>query len=97
MPGGPEGNVAAGRLVYYELCVSALFFTLRRPSRLHCLRPGERGIVRGLPYALASVLLGWWGVPWGLIYTPLVLWTDLTGGREVRAEQLPNLAHASDA
>ncbi len=75
-PANPEG-----RLVFYELCISLVFLTLRWPSRPHRLRPGEWGIWRGLPYALTSLLLGWWGVPWGLLYTPLVLWTDLTGGR----------------
>jgi hypothetical protein len=33
-----------------------------------------------------SLLFGWWGLPWGLIYTPLTLWTNLSGGRDVTAE-----------
>jgi hypothetical protein len=83
----PQPPGPAGPLVFYEYCVSFLFWTLRRPGRLVRLRPGERGVWRGLPYALASLLLGWWGVPWGLVYTPLVLWTDLTGGRVVTEEE----------
>ena len=79
----PPGEAPEGRSVYYEYCISLVFLTLRRPSRLYHLRAGESGVWRGLPYAALSLLLGWWGVPWGLVYTPLTLWTDLTGGVEV--------------
>jgi hypothetical protein len=88
MAASPEGREGA-RLVFYETCVSVVFVTRRRPSCVHRLRPGERGVLRGLPYALVSLLLGWWAVPWGLIYTPLTLWTDLTGGRPLGAEEGP--------
>jgi hypothetical protein len=80
----PSPPVAAGeRLVFYEYCVSLILFSTRRPSRLYRLRPGETGWTRGLPYTILSLLLGWWCIPWGLIYTPLTLWTNLTGGRVV--------------
>jgi hypothetical protein len=82
---------AGGRLVFYEYCISLVVITLRRPSGLHLLRPGESGVVRGLPYTLVSLLLGWWGLPWGVIYTPLVLLTNLGGGRDVTAEVVPLL------
>ena len=79
----PPGQAREGRVVYYEYCISLVFLTLRRPSGLYHLRPGERGVLKGLPYAALSLLCGWWGIPWGLVYTPLTLWTDLTGGVEV--------------
>jgi hypothetical protein len=75
------------RWVYYEFCISLVFITLRQPSRVARLRPGEWGLVRGLPYTLVSLLLGWWGIPWGCIYTPLTVWTNLTGGRAVTPEE----------
>jgi hypothetical protein len=72
-----------GRVVFYEYCISLIGISLRRPSELIYLRPGQSALVRGLPYTLLSLLLGWWGVPWGLIYTPLVIVTNLAGGCEV--------------
>src|SRR5262245_20470014 len=78
---------APGRLVFYEYCISFVFLTLRRPTPVQRLQPGEWGLMRGLPYTLLTLVLGWWGVPWGLIYTPLVLWTNLSGGREVTLEE----------
>jgi hypothetical protein len=84
----PVNDDAPGyRLVFYEYCISLVFITLRRPSRLYRVPAGGWGVVRGLPYTLVTLLLGWWGIPWGFIYTPLVLWTNLSGGREISAEE----------
>ena len=75
-----------GRLVFFEYCISFLLFTLRHPSPICLLRKGERAWIRALPYSLASLMLGWWGLPWGVIYTPLSLVLNCTGGRDVTAE-----------
>src|SRR5262249_3424002 len=79
---------AGGRLVVFEYCISLVFISLRRPSRVVLLRPGDRGLWRGLPWSLLSLLLGWWGIPWGVIYTPLTVLTNLSGGRDVTEEVL---------
>jgi hypothetical protein len=80
-----------GRLVFYEYCISIIFLTLRRPSRVRLLRAGESGVRRGLPYTLLTLFLGWWGVPWGLLYTPVVLLANLAGGQDVTADVRPLL------
>jgi hypothetical protein len=77
-----------GRFVFYEYCISCIVLTLRRPSDIYLLKAGEKGFVRGIPFVLTSVLFGWWGLPWGLIHTPLVLLTDLAGGCDVTDEIL---------
>jgi len=77
-----------GRFVLFETCISLVFLTLRMPSRVHFLRPGELGLIRALPYTLVTLLLGWWGIPWGIVYTPLVLLTNLSGGRDVTSQVL---------
>ena len=91
-----EGVASGGRLVVYEFCISLILITLRRPSAPVYLRPGERGIVRGLPYSLLSLLFGWWGLPWGMIYTPLTILTNLRGGFDVssrfRDEEMGDIA-----
>lgn len=82
---------SGGRFVFFEYCISLFLVTLRRPSRVVFLRAGECGVVRGLPYTLVSLLLGWWGIPWGIIFTPLVLVTNLRGGRDVTEQVQPLL------
>jgi hypothetical protein len=75
-----------GRFVFFEFCISCLIFTLRRPTDIIFLRQEQRGWVRGLPYTFLSLVLGWWGLPWGIIYTPLALATNLAGGCDVTEE-----------
>jgi hypothetical protein len=81
-----------GRFVFYEYCISLLIFSLRRPSRVYYLRPGQSGLAQGWPYSLISLLLGWWGLPWGFIYTPLALVTNLAGGCDITAQVRAMLA-----
>ena len=78
-----QAILQGGRFVFYEYCISCILFTLRRPSDIVFLRGHEWGWVRGLPYTLLTLLLGWWGLPWGFIYTPLALTTNIAGGRDV--------------
>jgi hypothetical protein len=75
-----------GRFVFFEYCISLIVITFRRPSPIYFLRAGSHGLGPLLRYSLASLLLGWWGVPWGLVYTPLTLITNLSGGRDVTEE-----------
>jgi hypothetical protein len=74
-------RVAAGaRLVRFEFCVSALVFTVRRQSAVYLTDSWQSRYLRGLWYSVVAVLLGPWGVPWGLVYTPWAVWVNLTGG-----------------
>lgn len=86
-----EAIAAGGGFVVYEYCVSVLVATWRGRSAIWYRRPGQTGRWRGVPYTLVSLLLGWWGMPWGFIYTPLAILTNLRGGRDVTAQVLPLL------
>jgi hypothetical protein len=81
-----------GRFVHFEWCVSVLVMTFRRPTDVYFLRSGQNGFGSSWPFTLASLLFGWWGIPWGFIQTPGVLWTNLCGGRNVSGEVLAFLA-----
>jgi hypothetical protein len=85
-PSDIEAQLAAGsRFVVFEYCISLIIVTLRQPSRVHLIPAGKTGLLPGFPYTILSLLLGWWGIPWGLIYTPLVVVTNLAGGRDITA------------
>jgi len=77
---------AGGRFVFYEYCISLIAITLRQQTDVFLVRADELGLVRGLPFTVISLFLGWWGIPWGIIYTPLTLVTNLSGGRDVTPE-----------
>ncbi|WP_163998282.1 hypothetical protein [Pyxidicoccus caerfyrddinensis] len=72
-----------GRFVVFEYCVSILVMTFRRSSDVYFIRAGEGTAGKSIGYTLLSLVLGWWGFPWGLIYTPMCLATNLGGGKDV--------------
>ncbi len=79
------------KFVTYGYCVSLLIVTLRRTSDVHFVKAGDSAVAGGIPYILLSLLLGWWGFPWGLIYTPMVVVQNLGGGTDVTGHILEAL------
>ncbi len=84
-----------GRFVVYEYCVSILVASLRGQSRVDFRRPGQGSRWPGVPYALLSLLCGWWGVPWGFIYTPLAILSNLSGGHDVTSMMVSRMKAAA--
>ena len=80
-----------GRFVIFTYCVSILILTFRRPSKVFFLRGGESAFLRGLPYLLITLLFGWWGIPWGPIYSLGAIANTLSGGKDVTQELVPSL------
>jgi hypothetical protein len=74
------------RFVTFTWCVSLVLVTFRRPTGVIYLAPGRSGLVTGLPYLLLSLLLGWWGLPWGPVYTVGCVWTALRGGADCTSQ-----------
>lgn len=83
------------KFVMFRYCISALIITFRRGSDIYFIRPGESAAAKSLPFTLLSFFLGWWGFPWGLIYTPQALITNLGGGKNLTAEVMASLAPVS--
>lgn len=85
-------RVADGaRLVRFETVMSAVLFTVRRQSGVYLTESWQQRYLTGIWYSAASLVLGPWGVPWGLIYTPLAVWVNLTGGIDATDEVLASL------
>ncbi|SRR6266702_471935 len=77
-----------GRFVVYQYCVSLLIVTFKRNSPVKFIRAGESATAKGLPFTLLTAVFGWWGIPWGFIYTPQVLYKNLKGGTDITAAVL---------
>lgn len=75
-----------GKFVIFEYCVSILILTFKNPTDVHFIRSGESAAGKSFGYSLVSLVLGWWGFPWGPIYTISSLVTNLRGGKDVTRE-----------
>ena len=84
-----------GKFVIYQYCISLLVITFKRSSKIYFISHEENAVVKGLPFTLLSLLLGWWGIPWGPIYTIQSIWLNFKGGRDVTKEVLTSIMSVS--
>jgi len=82
------------KLVVYQYAISILVMSFRRSSDIYFIPAGESAVKKGLPWSLISLVAGWWGIPWGPIFTIQSLVTNLKGGKDVTAELSARLTQA---
>jgi hypothetical protein len=80
------------KFVIFQYCISIVIMTFKRPSSIYFVRVGESALGKGLVFSTISFLLGWWGIPWGPIYTIQSLITNFQGGKDVTQDVLASLA-----
>ena len=71
------------KIVCYQYCVSILVLTFRRSSGAYFIPAGESAVSKGLPWTLLSLVMGWWGIPWGPIFTIQSLVVNFQGGKDL--------------
>jgi len=79
------------KFVLYQYCISIIVLTFRRSSDIYFLKSGENPVVKGLPFTLLSLVAGWWGIPWGPIYTIQSVYNNSRGGKDVTAAVVNSL------
>jgi hypothetical protein len=76
-------------LTRYQVALSFLIVTLKIPTRFYIV-DHDRTRAVAAACTLVSLLLGWWGIPWGPVYTVQVVTRNLRGG--IRQTVADNLA-----
>lgn len=84
-----------GRVVGYLYCVSIVFMTFKRGTDLRLIKAGHHPASASWPYTLLTLVAGWWGIPWGPIYSVECLYKNLSGGIDVTDEVYRSLAPAT--
>jgi len=86
-----------GKFVLFQYCVSMLVMTYKHPSRVYFLKSGESTFVKSLPFTLLSLVAGWWGFPWGPVYTMDALATNLRGGVDMTDAMVASFNRAAES
>jgi len=81
-----------GRFVLFQYCVSILILSFKRPSPIYFVRSGENAAGKGIRYTLLTAVAGWWGIPWGPIFSVQTIYRNLSGGKDVTNEVTAALA-----
>ena len=80
------------KFVIFQYCISIVVMTFKRNSEIYFVKSTESATSKGLGWTVLSFVLGWWGIPWGPIYTIGSIFTNLSGGKDVTAEILQSIS-----
>lgn len=83
------------RFVVYEYAISLLVVTWRRSSPVYYIPPGLSPAAFHWPYSMITLVLGWWGFPWGPAFTIGAVRDNLRGGRDVTIKMLDTILQAA--
>ncbi|TAF66178.1 MAG: hypothetical protein EAZ55_06950 [Cytophagales bacterium] len=83
------------KFVIFEYAVSIIILTFKRGSNIYFIKAGESPLKYSLQYIIPTFIFGWWGIPWGPIYTIMALYTNFTGGKDVTQEVINSLRKQS--
>ena len=76
------------KFVVFQYCISILVMSFKRSSGIYFIPSGAGVAGKAAPWCAISLLAGWWGVPWGPIWTIGTVAKNLGGGTDVTAHVL---------
>ena len=72
-----------GRFVVFLYAISLLIITFRRSTSVRFVRAGETVGADAWGPTLLTLVTGWWGIPWGPIYSVQSIFQNAMGGKDV--------------
>ena len=75
-----------GKFVIYQYAISVVILSFKQGTDIYFVRSTENAVVKGLPYTLLTLAAGWWGIPFGPIFSVMALFNNLKGGKDVTKE-----------
>jgi hypothetical protein len=75
-----------GKFVIYQYAISVVILSFKQGTDVYFVRSTENAVVKGLPYTLLTLVAGWWGIPFGPIFSVMALFNNLKGGKDVTKE-----------
>jgi hypothetical protein len=86
-----------GKFVFYNYCVSIVVMTFKRSSPVYFVPAGQSTVGKGLPWSLLTLAFGWWGIPWGPIFSVQSFVVNFKGGKDVTAEIMATVQRSQAA
>lgn len=80
-----------GRFRVFMWNFSIIVMSFQRGSSVRYYRSGESCGLAAWGYTLLSMLIGPWGLPWGIFFTIHTMYRNCLGGKDVTAELLNSL------
>ncbi|WP_426477569.1 hypothetical protein ACP3T3_20530 [Chryseobacterium sp. CBSDS_008] len=76
------------KFVVFRYAVSIIIITVKNGSDIYFIRADESSAKYSWKYSLLTFFFGWWGIPFGPIYSISSLYRNFAGGKDVTQEVL---------
>jgi hypothetical protein len=73
----------SARLIVFQYCISIVVMTFKRSGDIYFIKKGQSSFKHGVGPTITTLLFGWWGIPWGPIYSLGAIFTNLGGGKDL--------------
>jgi uncharacterized RDD family membrane protein YckC len=71
------------KIVVFQYCFSIIIMSFKRESNSYFIKAGESTLKYSIGFTLITLIFGWWGIPWGPIYSVKALYSNITGGKDI--------------
>ncbi len=79
------------KFVIFQYCFSILVMTFKRGSDIYFIKAGETTLKHSIGFSLITLIFGWWGIPWGPIYSIGALYSNIAGGKDITRDVLNSM------
>ena len=79
------------QFIYFAYTISLIVVTFKRTSGVYLMQQEDNRLMRGIPFTIISLLFGWWGIPYGPLYTIESIRTNMRG-KDVTDEVMATVA-----
>lgn len=79
------------RFVAYSYVFSILIMSFKRYREVYLVRPNESIFGKMFGTFMVTLIFGWWGFPWGIIWSLGSIFNNLSGGTDLTDEIIVSL------
>ena len=79
------------KFVVFRYCFSIIILSFKRGSDIYFIKPGDSTVKHSIGFTLFTLIFGWWGLPWGPIYSIGALYSNMSGGKDITQEVLDSM------
>jgi hypothetical protein len=79
------------KFVVFSYTISVIVITSRRTSDIYFVKADEASSKYSWKYSLLTLFFGWWGIPFGPIFSLVSFYKNFTGGKDVTPEVLSHI------
>ncbi len=83
-------------ITQYQVALSFLIVSIKVPSRFLIAGDTSKTAI-AWSYTIASVVFGWWGIPWGPVYTIQSVFRNLKGGHKQKVWDILAIIQKSES